>query len=154
MRLFLRPAVLATFLITLPLAAQNAQDQGMWRASSQNARTVTGDIALSGQKIAINFLTFTIVRTRALDKAELSGAFDAGADPTATGTLYRLEVRADQKFLHKNTLCGEEQTEWMATAVSGRTLRVIFFSGEKPPQLTLDAMNNSTNVCGSYSYSR
>ncbi len=154
MRLYLRPAVL--FLLSLSLAAQQqaAPEQGMWRASSQNARTITGDIALSGQKIAINFLTFTIVRTRALDKAELSGAFDAGSDPSASGTLYRLQVRADQKFLHKNTLCGEEQTEWMATAVSGRSLQVIFFSGEKPPQLTLDAMNNSTNVCGAFTFTR
>jgi hypothetical protein len=43
-----------------------AQDKGMWRAASNNARSITGDVALSDEKITINFVSFTIARIRAL----------------------------------------------------------------------------------------
>jgi hypothetical protein len=129
-----------------------AQEKGMWRATSSTARSITGDVALSDEKIAINFSTFTMAKIRDLDKAETSAAFDAVSSPDGTGSLYRLNIPGTKKFLHKNTLCGSEDTQWMATYVSGKTLQLAFFSGEKSPVFTLDAMANSTDLCGTFSY--
>jgi hypothetical protein len=129
-----------------------AQEKGNWRAASSNARSITGDVALSDEKISINFLPFTMVRVRSLEKAELSAAFDADSNANGSGSLYRLSIPAAQKFLHKNTLCGSDDTQWMVAYASGRTLQLAFFSGQKPPLLTLDAISNSTDLCGKYSY--
>jgi hypothetical protein len=42
----------------------------------------------------------------------------------------------------------------MATFVSGRTLQVAFFSGTEVPIFTVDAIGKSTDLCGTFSYSR
>jgi hypothetical protein len=54
----------------------------------------------------------------------------------------------------RNTLCGGEETQWMATYVTGRTLKVAFFSGDDMPVFTFDAMQNTTTLCGTYAYGR
>jgi hypothetical protein len=151
----LRTAIAASLLLCcLTVAVQGvaAQEKGVWRAASKAAQSITGDVALSDQKIAINFVTFTMVKVRALDKPELSAAFDA--DANGSGSLYRLHVPSAKKILGHNTLCGDEDTEWMATYVAGNSLHLAFFSGEKPPVFTLDAISNSTDLCGAYSYIR
>jgi hypothetical protein len=152
-----RLAIAASFLICcLTVAVQQvaAQEKGVWRAASKAAQSITGDVALADQKIAINFLTFTMVKIRALDKSELSAAFDADANANGSGSLYKLNVPAAKKIMGHNTLCGDEDTEWMATYVAGNSLHLAFFSGEKPPVFTLDAISNSTDLCGTYSYIR
>jgi hypothetical protein len=146
----LRRAITGSLLIFCLTVA--AQEKGNWRAASNNARSITGDVALSEEKISINFSTFTMVRVRGLDKAEISAAFDADSNAEGSGSLYRLSVPAAQKFLHKNTLCGSDDTQWMVAYASGRSLQLAFFSGQKPPLLTRDAVSNSTDLCGIYSY--
>jgi hypothetical protein len=146
----LRKAIAASFLLCcLTLAAQ---EKGYWRAASSNAKSITGDVTLYDQKLMINFINFPMVKVRALEKTELSAAFDADSTKTGTGSLYRLVVPASKTFLRKNTLCGSEETEWMATYVLPHSLQVAFFSGQKPPLLTLDALANSSDLCGTYSY--
>jgi hypothetical protein len=150
MRITPRTVIAASLLLTcLTLLAQ---EKGYWRAASPNARAITGDIVLSDQKLTINFSGFIMSRIRALDPSELSAAFDADPSATGTGSLYRLTVPAAKVFLHKNTLCGGDETEWMATYAAGRSLKIAFFSGPKPPTLTLDAMTNSSDVCGVFAY--
>jgi hypothetical protein len=146
----LRRAITGSLLIYCLTVA--AQEKGNWRAASSTARSITGDVALSDEKISINFLVFTMVRIRSLDKAELSAAFDADSNADGSGSLYRLSILAAKKFLHKNSLCGDEDTQWMATYVSGHSLQLAFFSGEHPPIFTLDAIGNSTALCGTFSY--
>jgi hypothetical protein len=143
---------LATSLLLCSLTLA-AQEKGNWRAASNTARAITGDVALSDEKLFINFSGFTMSRIRSLEKPEISALFDADST-TADGTagLYRLEVPATKKFLHKNTLCGSDDTQWMVAYASGRTLQLAFFSSQKPPLLTLDAVSNSTDLCGKYSY--
>jgi hypothetical protein len=63
-----------------------------------------------------------------------------------------LVVPAAKKFQHKNTLCGSEETDWMATYVSGRTLEMALFSGKEMPVMTVEAVNNSTSLCGIFTY--
>jgi hypothetical protein len=131
-----------------------AQEKGNWRAASSTARSITGDVTLSDEKILINFSVFPIARIRSLGRDEMGAAFDADSNVAGIGSLYRLSVPASKRFLHKNTLCGSDDTQWMATYVSDRSLQLAFFSGSKPPALTMDAITNSTNLCGIFSYGR
>jgi hypothetical protein len=145
-------AIAAIFLLCcLALAAQ---EKGVWSATSSNAKSITGDVELSNEKISIDLMTFPMARIRSLEKAELSAAFDADSNANGSGSLFRLNVPSARKFLHKNSLCGTDDTEWMATYVRGNFLQLAFFSGQKPPVLTLDALANSSDVCGVFSYAR
>lgn len=130
------------------------QDRGTWRAVSTNARSITGDLVISGAKLTINMTGFTLANIRSLTPADAAAVF--GTDPGApgNGTLYRLSVPPDRRFLHHNTLCGDEETQWMATWVEGRNLQVAFFSGSNMPTLTADALANASDVCGLFTYTR
>jgi hypothetical protein len=131
-----------------------AQDAGYWRATSTTAKHITGDVALSDEKISINFSTYWIAQIRALNPAELSAAFSADANAPGSGNLYRLSIPSDKKMLHKNTLCGGEDTQWLATYSTGRTLQLAFFSTSQMPVLTADALANNSNLCGVFGYTR
>jgi hypothetical protein len=131
-----------------------AQETGNWRAASSTARSITGDIGVSSEKLFINFTRFTISRIRTLEPAEVSATFDTDSNSGGTGSLYRLAIPADKKFLNKSTLCGSEQTQWMAAFATGGTLKLAFFSGSTPPVFTLDAIQNSTDLCGTFTYVR
>jgi hypothetical protein len=147
-------AFLALALIsTLPLLAQ---ERGYWRPASKTAQSITGDITFNGDKMTINFFTLTVAEIRPLKPAEISAAFsDASADaPAGTGHLYRLSIPGDRRFLHKNTLCGSDETQWMATWVSGKQMQIAFFSNATPPVLTIEALNGSPNLCGTFAYVR
>ena len=131
-----------------------AQDKGYWRANSQNANSITGDIAIADAKMTIDFLVFPIAQIRALTPVEISAVFDADGTVAQAGNLYRVNIPAGQHFLKKNTLCGTEDTQWMATWIDGRNLHVAFFSGANMPVFKFEAITNSTDVCGSFTYSR
>jgi hypothetical protein len=140
--------------VMLCSASGAAQDKGTWRAASSTATAITGDIAISDTKIAINFAGFTIAQIRKLTPAETSAAFDADSNAGGSGNLYRLNVPSSKRFLHHNTLCGTEETQWMATYVQGRDLKIAFFSGSIMPVLTIEALANSSDLCGTFSYVR
>jgi hypothetical protein len=131
-----------------------AQDKGYWRAASNNARAITGDISLGDTKVIINFGGYTLAHIRIINAAEVAAAFDADASAGYNGQLYRLRIPADKRFLHKNTLCGTADTQWMATYVTGRNLKVAFFSGDDTPVLTMEAFANSSDLCGVFTYAR
>ena len=152
MRPLLKP-VLTTLLLIFTLTAA-AQEIGYWRASSQVARSITCDISFSTERLTLNLLTFPIARSRALTPAEIAGAFNPDPGAPVAGSLYRLDISASQKFLRKNTLCGTDETKWMATYISGKSLVIAFFSDDKPPVLTHEALADSTTLCGIFSYVR
>jgi hypothetical protein len=131
-----------------------AQEKGVWRAASTTAQSITGDVAFSSDKISINFASFTIAQIRALEPGEIAAVFNPDGAPTGSGNLFRTDIPGTKKFVHHNTLCGKEDTEWVVTYVSGRDLQIAFFSGEKMPVFTPDAIANSTNLCGTYLYVR
>jgi hypothetical protein len=136
------------------LATAQAQDKGYWRAASNTARSITGDISLGEEKIIINFAGFPMVKARTLEKAEVSAVFDVDSNTPGIGTLYHLTIPAAKKFLNKNTLCGAEDTQWMVTYAYARSLRVALFSSQKAPVFTFNAISNSTDLCGTFEYVR
>ncbi len=146
--------VVAAALFFMVANAARAQDKGYWRAASSAANSITGDISISPTRVTINFTSFPIAEIRKLSTPEVSAVFSADSNGGGSGDLYRLNVPAERRFLHHNTLCGSDDAEWMATYVSGRNLDVAFFSGSTPPQMSFDAMNNSTSLCGVFIYSR
>lgn len=150
-----RPLLAAVLAFTLlcPLASQ-AQEKGYWRAASSTAGSITGDIQISDTKLSINLTGFTIAQIRRLTPAETSTVFAAESNGSATGTLYRLNIPAGKRFLHKNSICGSDDTQWMVTSVDGKTMLVAFFSGANTPQFTPEAMANSTDLCGTFTYVR
>lgn len=144
--------LLGVFAGAVLLSCAVAQERGYWRAASNTSRSITGDVSLSDAKLVIDFSGYTIAKIRALQPAELSAAFDADSNAGGSGNLYRLNVPATKRLLHKNTLCGTDDTEWMATYVAGRSLQLAFFSGERPPVLTLQALSDSSDLCGTFAY--
>jgi len=145
--------LLLTAILLLPLTLP-AQEKGNYRAVSKNAKSLTGDIAFANDKLFINFAGFTIAQIRSLTPAELAATFDADPATPATGNLYRTDIPAGRKFLHNNSLCGGEDTEWVLTYLSGRNLQLAFFSTIQMPVLTPEALTNSPNLCGIYTYTR
>lgn len=149
-----RPLLLAVFAVlfafTLPTVAQ---ESGPWRASSSNARAITGDVVFAPTKITINFTTFTIAQIRSIQTQEVRALFNPD-NPIGGGNVFRVAIPADKRFLHKNTLCGSDDTQWIVTYAEGRTLQVAFFSGTAPPVLSVDALNGASNLCGVFSYVR
>jgi hypothetical protein len=129
-----------------------AQEKGNWRAQSHTAKTITGDVAFSGEKLAINFSAYWIAQIRLLEPAEASAVFGVESGDGGRGNLYRLSISGATKFLHKNTLCGGEDVQWAATYVVGRNLQMALFSGSHPPALTPEGMAGATDLCGTFAY--
>lgn len=144
--------VAVTLALSTTLFAQ--QIRGSWRATSKNAQSITGDVAIAAEKIQISFTILPISQIRALQPAEIRAAFDLDGEPEGVGSMYKVNIPATQKFIKKNSLCGGETTEWMVTYVAGRQLRIAFFSGAKPPTFTPDAIATTTDLCGIYSYAK
>ena len=119
------------------------QEKGSWRAESNTARSITGDVALAEEKISINFVSFTMARQRGLSAAEISSLFESEG---GSGSLYRLDIPASRRFLKKNTLCGGSDVQWMAAYVVRKELRLAFFSGGKAPLITAEGLANSTDL--------
>ena len=150
-RIGLRVAMVGLLLAP---ASAGAQDSGYWRAASSSSMGVTGDVAFGDARLTINLVNFPMARIRDLAPGEASAAFDLDSNAAGSGGLYRLSIPASKVFLHRNTLCGSEETQWMASYVTGHSLHLAFFSGAKMPVFTLDAISNSTDLCGIYNYSR
>ena len=132
-----------------------AQEKGDWRAANSTAKSITGDVAFSSERLSINYAGFPIAQIRALDPAELSAAFDLESGAAAgSGNLFRLSIPAEKRFLHRNSLCGSEETQWVATYAVGHALELAFFSGAQMPVFTPEAISASTNLCGIFSYVR
>jgi hypothetical protein len=150
----LTTAIVVPILACALHAAAQKQDRGYWQAASNNSASITGDIAISEAKLTIDLKAYPLASIRILKPVEVSAVFDAAVDTAGTGTLYRLKIPAAQRFVHKNTLCGVEDTQWMAAYVTGKSLQVAFFSGDNEPVFTFDVIAHSSNLCGSFSYVR
>ncbi len=137
-----------------PTALAQALDLGYWRTADSMASTITGDIVIRRSQFTIDFITYPLAPVRALKPSEVSAVFGVVAQPGVSGMLYRLKVPATQRFQHKNTLCGGEETQWMATYAQKKKLEVAFFSGDEMPVFTFEAMQASQARCGVFRYKR
>lgn len=144
-------AVIVLLVCSLPAFAQ---DKGLWNPASSAAKAITGDISIADTRVTIDFINFPIGQIRVLQPAEASALFDADVNAPGGGSLYRLNISANQHFQHKNTLCGSEDVQWMVTWVEGRTLSVAFFSGSDQPVFTMDALANTADRCATFIYGR
>ncbi len=61
-----------------------------------------------------------MARIRDLTPDEVGAVFDMDRSSVAKGSLYRLSIPGSKRFLHKNTLCGSEDVEWMAAYAAGK----------------------------------
>jgi hypothetical protein len=145
---------IAAALLLVSWVSLSAQELGYWRPASKTAQSITGEIAISDAKLSINFYNFNIVRARDLEPAEVSSVFDTDSSASQKGHLYGLSIPATKKFLHKTTLCGTEDTRWMVAYADGNSLQLAFFSGARAPVFTVDAIQNSTSLCGTFNYVR
>lgn len=149
------PRALILTLIALACSLPTlAQDKGYWTAASSTASSITGDLAILKDRLTIDLLSFPIVKAKDLAPAEVAAVFDADANAGPAGTLYHLNIPASRRFLHKNSICGSEDTQWMVTYTTGRTLQIAFFSGTNTPVFTFDAVRNSPDLCGTFTYAR
>ena len=145
---------LLILLSTAPLHAQaKLAERGLWRAASKTASSVTGDLNFGNEKLTIEFSTFPLAQIRPLQLPEAAAALNL-MNSEGSGNLFRLSVPGTKTFLHKNTLCGSDETQWVATWVAGHTLQLAFFSGSKTPEFTPEALASSTSLCGTYTYVR
>lgn len=146
------PSLMFVMIVLLAVGPATAQEKGYWSASNNTARSITGDLQFTPDKITINFSTFTLAQIRELKPDEKQTLFPSAA--AGVGNLYRVQISGDKKFLHKNTLCGGDETDWIITWVSGKQLNVAMFSGGSIPALTPEALANSQRMCGTYMYTR
>lgn len=142
------PAVVA-FLMAMSMPAQ---ERGYWSAASSAAKSITGDLSFAPDKLTINFSTFTLAQIRELNPNEKLALFPDAGD--GAGNLYRVQIPGDKRFVHKNTLCGGDETDWVVTWMAAKELHVAMFSGPAIPSLTPDALANSQRLCGTYMYTR
>jgi hypothetical protein len=146
-----RATATSLFLLSLTLAAQ---EKGTWKAESKTARSITGDLTLSNEKLMIYFSTVAMARIRGLQPEEIGSVFDVDSNEEGASSLYRLNIPATRKFAHRNSLCGGEDVEWMVTYVSGKTMQVAFFSNVKVPVFDRSKIADSANLCGTFTYSK
>jgi len=144
----------AAAMLGCALTAAAQEDRGYWRAASSNALAITGDVSIGELKVTLNFTTFPLAPIRRLKPTEVSAVFDADVNAGIEGSLYRLKVPPWKYIVKKNTLCGSEETQWMATYVAGRNMQVAFFSGDDEPVFTFDAMQKTSALCGTFVYAR
>ena len=149
-----RTTIIAVLLLLAGAVYCAAQDRGYWRAASNNAATITGDVNVGETKLSLNLVNFPLAPIRALKPVEVSAVFDADVNAGINGQLYRIHIPGGTRFMHRNTLCGGEDVEWMATYVVGHNLYVAFFSNPSAPVFTVDAMTNSADRCGNFTYAR
>jgi hypothetical protein len=112
-----------------------SQELGPWRAANSPAQTITGDVAFSDSRLSIDFSSFPIARIRDLEPGEVSAVFDVDSSAGGRGSLYRLSIPAAKKFMHHNTICGSEDTQWVAAFVPGATCTLRSSPDKKCPCL-------------------
>lgn len=154
MQTIFKATIALIFLASSIHAIAQQPERGYWRAASNTATSVTSDISISETKLNIGFRPYIIAPIRSLKPEEVSAVFDADASAAVLSTVYRLTIPAAQRFEHKNTLCGSDDTHFMVTYVKDKTLQVAFFSGDAVPIFTFDAISHSTSLCGTYTYVR
>ena len=150
----LRILTLAALAVILcgSLTASAREKSVYWTAASSNSTAITSDIEISSSKLTIGYIDFPISKVQDVTPAEALAVFDVDTGVRGVGALYHLNIVASTRFQHNNTLCGGEDTQWMLSWTTQHSLKIAFFSGAEKPTLTFEAINNSPQLCGVFSY--
>ena len=143
--------VVVVFAMAWPVMG-GAQEKGYWRAASQTAKSITGDVSFTKEKVTINLSSYWIAQIRTVTPEEARAAFGVESGDGGSGNLYRLSIPGDMKFLRRNTLCGGEDVQWAVTYVARHRLAMDLFSGTHMPVLTAAGLTDAPNFCGTFSY--
>ena len=150
-----RSLLVAAFAVVFAFTlSATAQEDGPWRAASTNARAITGRYRLLSTKVHHQLHHFHHQPRSVRSKLRRSSRSSTPISPRAAAISSASTFQPIRRFLHKNTLCGSESTQWIVTYAQGRSLQVALFSGSTPPVLTVDALNDPSNLCGIFSYVR
>jgi len=140
--------------------------RSQWRAASDTARSVTGNLRVSllerrGGPVVFAFATGITVRAQPyaqVDSDSRSGvggqsyAAVLGGDPRVSAYLYRVQDENVTSSSARGGMCGEDVTRYLAVSEfvdgSGRwVFKIAAFKGEAAP-----APGENPQVCNAYAY--
>jgi hypothetical protein len=143
-----------------PSVPSGQEPTGVWSPLSHTAESITGQVILSSAGITILGTTYPLIMERSLGPVEiqsLAQAFSlASGYQSLDARLYQTNIPAAAVLLNGNTICGSEPARWIAAFTistgSQPELYLMFLAGDLQPALNAEALENSTRVCGTYSY--
>jgi hypothetical protein len=144
----------------IPAAPAAAPEQSShlenWAAMSHTAMSITGDVQLSESTIIMSGNQYKLTSARPLETADLENAGKiTDVSRPSSAALYKTEIGSALKLVNGNSICGEEDAQWILAVRRGESeLSLAFFSGTDEPNLDYKVVNSSKSLCGTYSYSR
>ncbi len=139
----------------LPASDPLLHAPAQWTAVSKTAMGVTGDLLVRPRSVAMAGHTIPLAFLHTLAGAPLQQAaalFPVPVNSRLRGALYKVSVPATTSFMRRNTLCGKQRTTFFVLLTDGSDLQLAMFAGRNEPNLSANAVANSTEFCGTYSY--
>ncbi len=151
----------AVFSVSHPVRAQS-KPATKWPAISQTAMSITGDAYLSDNSLVFQNHRLLLTLDKKLGGEELKVAANllgATFNSATRGELYRTNLAATVHLRGSNTLCGKRDTTWilMVRTIDGGggvNLNLATFSGALRPVIQTQALDNSTDLCGTFWYQK
>jgi len=129
-----------------------------WTAYSRSAVGITGDVALSRDKIHIGKHDYALSVAREIGPDRFSDIARLVLVNPTVARLYKVTIPRAATFVRGNEICSA-QTNWMLavegsdTVTQEHMLVLSFFSGSSEPDINYKAVDTSQNLCGIFSYS-
>lgn len=163
----LPPAVLLTLLLSglnaicqsNPGANSSSRKSESWTAVSRTAISITGDVRLKGETIALARQNFPLTAIREIDRSLLGDVARIVAMPPPASTqpisakLFKTMISRNVRLLHGNTICGPgADAKWVLAVFANENLSLAFFSSRDEPKLDYAAIETGHDLCGTYTY--
>jgi len=163
----MRSAIAATLLLALAACGETSSAgdaaearqppalAGHFRAASNTARTITGDVSL--ERGGLLFASGVVLFTRTLEPRRGGDVMARGGDSYAAAALGPGDLRVELRRVVEQTvpanrtgLCGEERVRFVALTYEERATSVtlLVFSGEEAP----GPMATQSRLCATFSY--
>lgn len=132
-------------------AASELGPRGQYRAASESARALTGDVAI--ERGGLIFGNGGVFYTRALDPRRGGDLTARGGATYAAMALGASELQVELRRIVEAQglqLCGEGEAAYVALVHDGRphAVTLLVFAGEEPPGPEATA----SRLCGSFAY--
>jgi len=144
---------------TLNAPAHAQQDPFTVSASytpqSNTALSITGTIRFSSKSIGIHGKFYPLTLAHMLTADELTNAKPLFSIDTATsGYLFQTSIPVNAPMLNGNSTCNAKCTWVLAVYTAPDQLNLAFITGDATPSLAPGALMHSSNVTGTYWYSK